>query len=586
MGSSGGASASGSCCTGCSRTAGVATRHRARPLEAVLRGRDASREFREPLDWFDRYERVTRRANCASRSARRSTRRPDPTDGRCARSCEACVARVQLPPGKPEGDLGWRRDRLIGQTAAAGRTGRGRTPRAGPGDPRRVPAVQGSARRRRRGRRLAHAIFDHPDAKVLLLSATPYKMYTLPDEPEGDDHYRDFTRTVRFLAGDERAHIVERELRAMRECLCSGGDRTPSQRGTGPGGVRAAPGDEPDRATLLDPRPRRHAGRAPARRASNSPPQDLRSWRTFDDVARQIDRHDVFEYWRSTPYPLNLMERNSYQVRTKFQAAVERNDPAVAATARAGARTAGLGRHPALPTDRPRKREDARPVPRRPRSRRMATGLAAAVPSLLRTGRRLRRARAADLHQATDLLGVGRRAEGDRGDAELRGGAPRRGSRRIQRPRVRRPSHHTALAVPDGRRPGRGHAGPCVAVPSDSFSRGRATRWRSRGRSDVALPVSREPLLDAVREPVREASERAARRDPLRIGTPDQRWYWAAPFLLDRGLADGENCASPAHGCARGGRDEEDQESRLGAHLHAAADASRTRPRSAAGRSR
>lgn len=76
------------------------------------------------------------------------------------------------------------------------------------------------------GARLAKAIFDHPDAKVLLLSATPYKMYTLPDEPEGDDHYRDFTRTVRFLAGDERAHIVERELRTMRESLLSGGDHT------------------------------------------------------------------------------------------------------------------------------------------------------------------------------------------------------------------------------------------------------------------------------------------------------------------------------------------------------------------------
>ena len=74
------------------------------------------------------------------------------------------------------------------------------------------------------GARLAKAIFDHPDAKVLLLSATPYKMYTLPDEPEGDDHYRDFTRTVRFLAGDERAHIVERELRIMRESLLAGGD--------------------------------------------------------------------------------------------------------------------------------------------------------------------------------------------------------------------------------------------------------------------------------------------------------------------------------------------------------------------------
>ncbi|MBU8817853.1 hypothetical protein KL864_18300 [Mycolicibacterium goodii] len=72
------------------------------------------------------------------------------------------------------------------------------------------------------GAELAHAIFDHPDAKVLLLSATPYKMYTLPDEPEGDDHYRDFIRTVRFLASNERAHVVERELRTMRESLFSG----------------------------------------------------------------------------------------------------------------------------------------------------------------------------------------------------------------------------------------------------------------------------------------------------------------------------------------------------------------------------
>ena len=124
--------------------------------------------------------------------------------------------------------------------------------------------------------------------------------------------------------------------------------------------------------------------------------QDLRSWRTFDDVARRIDRHDVFEYWRSTPYPLNLMERNSYQVRTKFQAAVERNDPAVAATLAESRGTPGLGRHPGLPTGRPRKRQDAWPVPRRPRPRGMATRLAAAVAALLRTGRRLRRARSSE----------------------------------------------------------------------------------------------------------------------------------------------------------------------------------------------
>jgi hypothetical protein len=50
---------------------------------------------------------------------------------------------------------------------------------------------------------LARQLFDWQDetaqARVLLLSATPYKMYTLSHEAEEDDHYRDFLRTVEFL---------------------------------------------------------------------------------------------------------------------------------------------------------------------------------------------------------------------------------------------------------------------------------------------------------------------------------------------------------------------------------------------------
>ena len=46
---------------------------------------------------------------------------------------------------------------------------------------------------------LAQALFDHEDAKLLLLSATPYKMYSLSHEAAEDDHYKDFLRTVKFL---------------------------------------------------------------------------------------------------------------------------------------------------------------------------------------------------------------------------------------------------------------------------------------------------------------------------------------------------------------------------------------------------
>jgi hypothetical protein len=55
--------------------------------------------------------------------------------------------------------------------------------------------------------KLAHELFNYSDlhrVRVLMLSATPYKMYTLSGETGEEDHYRDFVRTLRFLFNDER----------------------------------------------------------------------------------------------------------------------------------------------------------------------------------------------------------------------------------------------------------------------------------------------------------------------------------------------------------------------------------------------
>lgn len=62
---------------------------------------------------------------------------------------------------------------------------------------------------------LARGLFDYEDARVLLLSATPYKMYTLPHEVATDDHYKDFVRTARFL------YTVLLKPSALRSCLNS-----------------------------------------------------------------------------------------------------------------------------------------------------------------------------------------------------------------------------------------------------------------------------------------------------------------------------------------------------------------------------
>jgi len=52
---------------------------------------------------------------------------------------------------------------------------------------------------------LASDLFGFDGARVLLLSATPYKMFTTTDEASGEDHYRDFIQTVQFLYKNDAA---------------------------------------------------------------------------------------------------------------------------------------------------------------------------------------------------------------------------------------------------------------------------------------------------------------------------------------------------------------------------------------------
>lgn len=165
------------------------------------------------------------------------------------------------------------------------------------------------------GADLAHAVFDQPTARVLLLSATPYKMYTLPDEPEGDDHYRDFTRTIEFLGGTELAQDVQKHLSVVRSILLTGGDpvvgraarqraevllrgvMSRTERTSVTEGVDAMVGEAalPD-VTLTG--------------------QDIRAYASAARIAQAVNGQDVFEYWRSSPYLFNIME--GYQIKKRL----------------------------------------------------------------------------------------------------------------------------------------------------------------------------------------------------------------------------------------------------------------------------
>ena len=69
-------------------------------------------------------------------------------------------------------------------------------------------------------KRLFNYSDDTSDVRLLLLSATPYRMYTLHHESAEDDHYRDFLRTVEFLdPGLDESGDLRRLLGDYRQAM-------------------------------------------------------------------------------------------------------------------------------------------------------------------------------------------------------------------------------------------------------------------------------------------------------------------------------------------------------------------------------
>jgi len=171
---------------------------------------------------------------------------------------------------------------------------------------------------------LARHLFTWGDTRVLLLSATPYKMYTLSHESKEDDHYVDFLDTLRFLFGDtKQTGEVEQLLAEYRRSIyLLGGD--------GLGQVRDVKTRLQKRLRRVIARTERLAvtadrsgmlrevdGQAPALTA-----EQVRGYLDTQRVARALDQRDVVEYWKSAPYLLSFME--DYQLKRTLRRRVSR----------------------------------------------------------------------------------------------------------------------------------------------------------------------------------------------------------------------------------------------------------------------
>jgi hypothetical protein len=190
---------------------------------------------------------------------------------------------------------------------------------------------------------LANDLFDYSDAhcksRVLLLSATPYKMYTMSHEISAEDHYKDFIDTLEFLYRDKPENLEK--LKALLSEYRSELIRIEPRRNDQ---LSRTAHEIEDLLRQVMVRTERLAAsadrngmlievRSPHNRVQAN---DLKSYVALEKIAEQISLNSPMEFWKSSPYLFNFME--DYEFKRKFESAV--NDPDKQAAIRKTLKTA------------------------------------------------------------------------------------------------------------------------------------------------------------------------------------------------------------------------------------------------------
>ena len=369
---------------------------------------------------------------------------------------------------------------------------------------------------------LAQRLFEYEDAhtevRTLLLSATPYKMYTLSQEAD-EDHYRDFLRTVRFLKGPGGS------VAPLEEALRDLGSQLTLAAVDGGAGERARGRLAAQRTKIQDDLVRVMSRTERRGRVGEGDPMltvsgmgadlsadDVEAYLGAREVAAMVGAPGVAEYWKSAPYLLSFMDR--YRLSDRVRAATEAEPDGPVARLIAGS--------PGLQLDRTRV-EGRRRVPGgNGRMRALLDDLSASglhrllwLPPSMPThplGRDFRRAGA-----ATKRLVFSSWAMVPRAVAVM---ASYDAERRWIRERARAASYDARLL------PVRRDAYSLFAmmVPSQALAEaGDPHRHEAR---------SPRELLAAVEGSLRPRIEELTRRAPVE-GRPQEIWYAVAPLMLD-----------------------------------------------------
>jgi hypothetical protein len=181
---------------------------------------------------------------------------------------------------------------------------------------------------------LARALFDYADkegrqqARVLLLSATPYKMYTLHEDVDGDDHFADFIKTLEFLHGGsgEQAEPPD-AIVDIRRLLSAYGQQLFTYNAQTAGSIVRTRQEVERRLQRVMVRTER-LGATEDRSGMliDVPPMlqlrpgDVLHYLALQRIARAVGQGDTLEWWKSAPYLLNFMD--DYQLKCQVLKAV------------------------------------------------------------------------------------------------------------------------------------------------------------------------------------------------------------------------------------------------------------------------
>ena len=161
--------------------------------------------------------------------------------------------------------------------------------------------------------KLAKRLFTYSDntsqVRLLLLSATPYRMYTLHHESHEDNHYRDFLRTVEFLdPGLKQSGVLRQLLDDYRQAMY--------RIEAGMEALERIKGEIEKKLRRVMSRTERLTASSDAqamlREVSSAGLEltagDVRDFLAIEKIGREVRQPQVLEYWKSAPYLLSFMD--------------------------------------------------------------------------------------------------------------------------------------------------------------------------------------------------------------------------------------------------------------------------------------